>query len=81
MVALVRHEDLRLVGEAAERRRMDDPVAVALEIGAGRRKGFGLKATAGGARIDRVGRAIDVLIGPAGLERRHEPDLATPDVV
>ncbi len=31
MVALVVDEDLRLVGEAAESRRMDDPVAVALE--------------------------------------------------
>ena len=31
MVALVRHEDLRLVLEPPERGRMDDPVAVALE--------------------------------------------------
>ena len=34
VVAVGRDEDLRLAGEAAERDRMDDPVAVALEGGA-----------------------------------------------
>ena len=37
MIALVIDEDLRLVLEAAEGRRMDDPVPVALELAAGRR--------------------------------------------
>ena len=32
MIAFMRHEDLGLVGEAAERGRMDDPVAIALEL-------------------------------------------------
>ena len=48
MVALVMDEHLRLVGEAAERGRMDDAVAVALEFGAGRRRRLGDEAARSG---------------------------------
>ena len=44
MVALVIDEHLGLVGEAAEGGRMDDPVAVALELGPRRRRRLGDKA-------------------------------------
>ena len=46
VVALVVHEDLGLVFEAAKRRRMDDPVPVSLEGGAERVLGFGVLAAA-----------------------------------
>jgi hypothetical protein len=44
MVALVIDEHLGLVGEAAEGGRMDDAVAVALEVVAGRRRRLGVEA-------------------------------------
>ena len=44
MIALVMDEDLGLVGEAAEGGRVDDPVAVALELGARRRRRLGDQA-------------------------------------
>jgi hypothetical protein len=46
-VALVVHEHLGLVFQAAERGRMDDAVAVALELGARRGGAFGVPAPAG----------------------------------
>ena len=46
MIALVRHEDLRLVGEAPECGRMDDTVAVALEFRPRRRRRFGKEPAA-----------------------------------
>ena len=65
MVALVVDEDLGLVGEAAEGGRVDDAVAVPLEVGAGRggrlgeprrRSGIGRVRAIGGARRARPGR-------------------------
>ena len=56
MVALVIDEHLRLVGEAAEGGRMDDPVAVALELGARRRGRLGDEPRRPG-RIGGVRRA------------------------
>ncbi len=57
VIALVVDEDLRLVREAAKRGRMDDPVAVALEIAAGRRGRLGVQAPARAGGIGGVGRA------------------------
>ena len=54
MIALVIDEDLRLVGETPEGRRMDDPVPVALEFGAGRRSGLRDEPSAGLRRIGGV---------------------------
>ena len=48
MIALVVDEDLRLVGQAAKGGRVNDPVAVALELGA--RRGRRLGDEAPGAR-------------------------------
>ena len=53
MVALVMHEDLRLVGEAAKGGGMDDAVAVALERRARRRRRLGVER----ARAKRRGSA------------------------
>ncbi len=47
MVALVVDEDLRLVLQPAERGRVDDAVAVALELAAGRRAGLAAPAGRG----------------------------------
>ena len=57
MVALVVDENLRLVGEAAKSGRMDDAVAVALEVVARRRRRLGVEAAAGAGGIGGVGRA------------------------
>ena len=57
MIALVIDEHLGLVGEAAEGRRVDDPVAVALELGARRRRRLGDQAPWRAGRIGGVGRA------------------------
>ena len=61
MIALVIDEDLGLVLQAAERGRMDDAVAVALEAGAGRALGLGMEPAAallrGGRRKRRASPA------------------------
>ena len=57
MIALVIDEHLGLVGEAAEGGRMDDPVAVALELGARRRRRLGDEAPRRAGRIGGVGSA------------------------
>ena len=57
MVAFMEHEDLGLVLQPPEGRRMDDAVAVALEIGARRRSGLGEQPTPARLRQDGVGRA------------------------
>jgi len=56
VIALVIDEDLRLVLEPPERRRVDDAVAVALERAAGRRLRLGMQAAAGFPRQGRMGR-------------------------
>ena len=58
MIALVIDEHLGLVGEAAEGGRMDDPVAVALEVGPRRRRRLGDKARrpSGVGGVRRAGR-------------------------
>src|SRR3978361_724777 len=57
MIALMMHEDLRLVLEAPEGRRVDDTVPVALEVAARGRAGFGNETPRGPGRIRGVGRA------------------------
>ena len=52
-VALVVHEHLGLVDEAAERVGMDDAVAVALELAAEARRGLGIAPAADCARRSR----------------------------
>ncbi len=54
MIAVERHEHLCLMCEAAEGRRMDDTVAVALELGAGRRGVLGKEPPARRRRIAGV---------------------------
>ena len=56
MIALVIDEDLGLVGEAAERGRMDDPVAVALELRPRRRRRLGHETPGSASGIRRIGR-------------------------
>jgi hypothetical protein len=56
VVALVVHEDLRLVLEPAEGGAVDDAVAVALEGHAERVLVLGMHAAAGGRAVDGVGR-------------------------
>jgi hypothetical protein len=46
VVALVRDEDLRLLLEAPKGVGMDDPVAVALELGAGSARGLEMQPSA-----------------------------------
>ena len=53
-VALVVQEDLGLVDQAPERARMDDAVAVALEVVARRRRAFGKAPALGACRIARI---------------------------
>jgi len=55
-VALVVDEHLRLVLEAAKRSRVNDTVAVALEIGASLRRRLDMPTPAGTLRICGVGR-------------------------
>ena len=56
VIALVIDEDLRLVLQPAERRRMDDAVAVALERAARRRLRLGVQAAAALPRQGGIGR-------------------------
>jgi len=74
------HEHLGLAGEATERRRMQDPVAIALEAGAEwvGRLGDGPPARATGAR--GPGGKGGVLGGLARLAVEHG-DLAESDVI
>jgi hypothetical protein len=65
VIALVRDEHLRLVGEAAERGRVDDAVAVAAEVAAGEARRLGKAAAAAFCRIGRIRRAR------AGRRNRH----------
>jgi hypothetical protein len=65
-VAFNEDEDLRLVGEAAKCRRVQDAVAVALTIGAGRRRRLGKEPAAARLGVRRIGRAS---VGRAG--RKH----------
>ena len=65
MVALVIDEHLGLVGETAEGGRMDDPVAVALEFGPGRRRRLGDKARAPARGRLRKAREPSGLCRPA----------------
>ena len=57
MVALVEHEHLGLVLQAAERGRMDDPVGVAPERVAARARRFRGEPPAGSGGILRIGGA------------------------
>ena len=57
MVALVIDEDLRLMGEAAESGRVDDPVTVAAEIVARGARRLGITAAAAQRRVGGVRRA------------------------
>src|SRR5882672_2435088 len=56
VVALVIDEDLRLVLQPPERRRMDDAIAVALERAASLGLGFLVQAAAACPRQGRIGR-------------------------
>ena len=67
MVALVVDEDLGLVVEAAEGGRVDDAVAVALELGAGRRGRLRHKAAAALRRVAGIGRPPSLAEGPHGF--------------
>jgi len=86
MIAVGRDEDLRLVAEAAEGNRVDDPVAVALENVAGPARAgtvFGMKAAARPVRVRRdAGRkahsaATGTILSEAELVQRKE---STPTV-
>ncbi len=68
MVALVIDEDLRLVGEPAERGRMDDAVAIAPEIVAGRACRLGMEPAPAWRRIGGVNGAFS-----AGFDRHKWP--------
>ena len=57
VVAFVEHEDLGLVGEPAERRAVDDAVAIAAEIVACGATRLVVETPAGGGCICRIGRA------------------------
>ena len=59
MIALVKDEDLRLVGEPAERGRMDDAVAIAAERIAGGRRRLAVEPAAALGRVGRIGGARD----------------------
>ena len=70
MVALVIDEHLGLVGKAAEGGRMDDAVAVALEVVAGRRRRLGVEAAAASGR-DRRRKAPGRSLGPPPCSPPH----------
>src|SRR4051794_35152822 len=77
MIAFVRNEDLRLVSEATESRRMDDTIPVALEFAARRRRGVGEQPPAArpGVRSkDGTWRSL------ADLHERFPPAAAWPRV-
>jgi hypothetical protein len=63
VIALVIDEDLRLVLEAAERNRVNDPIAIALERRSGRAFRFRVKTT-----------ACMLSFGGVGRERRRESE-------
>ena len=56
VVALVEHEHLRLVGEAAERGGVHDAIAVALVGGAHGAAGLGIYPASAGVRLGCIGR-------------------------
>ena len=58
MIAIGGDEDLRLVFQATEGSGVDDPVAVALEVGAGRAGTLCVKAAAGRPGIGRKDGAL-----------------------
>ena len=60
MVAVVCDEDLRLVFQAAEGRRMDDAVAVALEVAARRACRFGIEPSTRCPRVCRIDGALTI---------------------
>src|SRR5260370_36332689 len=84
-IALVRNENLGLVGEPPERRRMDDAVAVTAEIAAVRARALGMEAATAFCRVGRIGRACTSrrhchkglmcpnILAPKGLFRRTPP--------
>ena len=72
MVALVGYEDLCLVGETPEGGGMDDAVAVALEFGAGGRRGLREQPPARGPGIGGIGRA-ERTIGRGGYRLQGGP--------
>jgi hypothetical protein len=57
MIALVEDENLRLVPQPPERRGMDDAVAIATKVAAGRARGLRKAPAAAAPRIRRVARA------------------------
>src|SRR3981189_1441525 len=59
MIALVKHKDLSLVGQAAKCGGMDDPVAVAPKCVAGATDGLRVEPAAAISRIGRIGSARD----------------------
>ena len=69
MVALVEHEDLRLVLQAPERRRVDDPVAIPLELAARRRARFVHQPSAAARRVCcvRGAPALETACGNRGV--------------
>lgn len=69
MIALVIDEHLRLVFQAPKRRRMNDPVAVALERGARRAFAFGKQASRAPVRVRRIGRARLGAVSKGGSHR------------
>src|SRR5262249_43453228 len=58
MIALVEDKDLRLVSKAPKRRRMNDTVAVAAEIVAGRARRLGAPPPAAQRGVGRIGSAL-----------------------
>jgi hypothetical protein len=56
MIALMRHEDLGLMGEAPKGCGMEDPIAIALKIRAGRRDGLSETPAQALAWIGRISR-------------------------
>ena len=73
MIALVKHEDLGLVGEPPKGRGMDDPVAIAPKGIAGGARRLREDPAAAGGRIGRIGGARD-----EGFNR-HDPPAVVPD--
>jgi hypothetical protein len=65
-VAFVVQEDLGLVDQAAERRAVDDAVAIALEIGARGRSGFAATPSAGVRGIGCIRRTLGEEAGDHG---------------
>jgi hypothetical protein len=64
VVALMVDEDLRLMLQAPERRRVDDPVPVTLELAAGRRHRLGVPSPPAGPRVAGVRGSPSFAKGP-----------------